>query len=437
MGVTAVASRTPQRLAVDAIADALAETAIADGARCTWLSATVELPEGQREIVHRTGNPVVYDGDAGIAWALAHASRALRRADLGELARAGAAEALLRADPSRGGGLLDGVAGVGVAAMQTGAVLGDEQLIEAGLEVLGSTTEATAGDDVVSGTAGLILASLAAADESGDSRWLDRATDLARVLAARADRRPWGWSWPSGEDGEPGLCGLAHGCSGVAWALAELGARTGSDEFGEAVREALQYERSWFDRERGNWPDLRLTDSGAAIRSFPAWWCHGAAGVGLVRLRLWELGLADLTLLAEAGASLRATFSEAAAPLRAGQVGDFGVTVCHGLGGAVELFLTAHAVLGEKEHQATVGWLLDRVIGLLGYDVEWWPDGVGAAGASPGLATGMAGTLLVLLRAMGSGDVPSPGLFPLGRSHMENPTGAGIFHSRPVSLSTR
>ena len=87
MGVTAVASKTPLRLAVDAIADALVETAIVDGSRCTWLSATVELPGGQREILHRTGNPVVYDGDAGIAWALAHAACALGRDDLGELAR--------------------------------------------------------------------------------------------------------------------------------------------------------------------------------------------------------------------------------------------------------------------------------------------------------------------------------------------------------------
>ena len=413
MAVTAVASQTPLYFAVEEIANALAETAIVDGSRCTWLSATVELPAGQREIVHRTGNPVVYDGDAGIAWALAHAARGLGRDDLGELARAGAAGALRRVDPSLGGGLFDGAAGVGVAAMQTGAVLGDEHLVEAGLGILGSATEAAADDDVVSGAAGLILASLGAADESGDARWLDTATRLARPLVARADRRPWGWSWPSGAPGEPGLCGLAHGASGIAWALAELGARTGSDEFAPAVHGALLYERSWVDRERGTWPDLRLTEEGAATRTFPAWWCHGAAGIGLVRLRLWELGVGDLTVLAEAGASFRATFADAAAPLRAGQVGDFGATVCHGLGGAAELFLTAHDVLGEDEHHAAARWLLDHAAGLLGTDIDWWPDGVGGAAASPGLMTGMAGTLLVLLRAMHIGDVPGAGLFPL------------------------
>ena len=105
MGVNVVASLSRCVWQPRAIADALVETAIVDGSRCTWLSATVELPDGTARIVHRTGNPVVYDGDAGIAWALAHAARALGRDDLGELARAGAVGALRRADPSLGGGL--------------------------------------------------------------------------------------------------------------------------------------------------------------------------------------------------------------------------------------------------------------------------------------------------------------------------------------------
>jgi hypothetical protein len=73
-------------------------------------------------------------------------------------------------------------------------------------------------------------------------------------------------------------------------------------------------------------------------------------------------------------------------------------------------------VLGEDEHHAAAQWLLDHAAGLLGADVEWWPDGLGGAAASPGLMTGMAGTLLVLLRATNIGGVPGPGLFPLGAS---------------------
>jgi lantibiotic modifying enzyme len=398
------------------IADTLAETAVADGERCTWLSTTVAFHEGRHSVVHRTGNPSVYDGDAGIAWALAHASTALGRGDLAEVARSGALGALRRADPAAAGGLHDGAAGVAVAALQVGAALGDHRLATEALDLLDAAVEsAPTGDDVVGGAAGLILAALAAEAAGGDRAWLRRATRLGRSLVERAQRRAWGWSWPSGERDEPGLCGLAHGSSGIAWALAELGARSRSGEFDVAVREALQYERGWYDRDRGNWPDLRLAvGTEAGDRAFPAWWCHGAAGIGLVRLRLRELGRYEPALLAEAGAAFRATFRSAAAPIRAGRGDDFGLTVCHGTAGAAELFLVARAVLGEEQHAVTARWLLDRAIALLGPDVEWWPDGVGGTGTAPGLMTGMAGTLLMLLRAAGGGQPPGVGLFPLG-----------------------
>jgi lantibiotic modifying enzyme len=415
VGVTARSPQPLQSRTAGAIADALVETAIVDGDRCTWLSASVELREEQRCVVHRTGVSTVYEGDAGIAWALAQAALVLERGDLAEAARTGALGAVQRADPSSGGGLYDGAAGVAAAALQVGTAVGDAALASQALELLDAAlATAPAGDDVVSGSAGLILAALAAAAASDDPVWLEAATRLGRLLVERAQPRPWGWCWPAADGAEPGLCGLAHGSSGIAWALAELAARRGSAEFDAAIREALRYERSWFDRERSNWPDLRVDGRVAAgSRAFPAWWCHGAAGAGLVRLRLRELGFDDPVLAAEAGAAFRATFAEAAAPLRAGNASDFGLTLCHGAGGAVELFLEAHAVLGEEEHLTTARWLLDRSIGVLGPQVEWWADGLGATGASPGLMTGLAGSLVVVLRAAAPERVPGPGLFPL------------------------
>jgi lantibiotic modifying enzyme len=397
------------------IADELAATAISDGDRCTWLTATVELREGQRRIIHRTGNPSVYDGDAGIAWALAQAATVLQRDDLAELARAGSTNALGRAQHNGRTGLYDGTSGIAVAALHVASSLNDHALASRALTLLDAATATTAtGDDIISGAAGQLLATLAAHSDTDDNAWLTRAATLARTIVERAHRHPWGWSWPSGEPNEPGLCGLAHGASGIAWALAELATRTRTNEFDEAVGEALHYERSWFDRDHGNWPDLRtnVTDN-AGGRAFPTWWCHGAAGAGISRLRLWQLGYTQPSLLAEAATAFRTTFSHAAAPLRRGQSDDFGLTICHGTAGAIELFLTAHDVLDEDEHLTTARWLAEHATAVLGRRLESWPDGINQTGAGPGLMTGLGGTLIILLRTIAGYPRPrSIALFP-------------------------
>jgi class II lanthipeptide synthase len=414
VGIAAIPAASLLIETAERIADELAATAIVGADRCTWLASVVELTNGERRVSHRTGNPTVYDGDAGIAWALAHTAAAIHHSDLAEIARAGAVNAVRRARQTAAPGLYDGASGIAIAALQTAQTINDEHLANQALELLrAAISTPSTGDDVVSGTAGQLLAALACHDATGDDVWLDRAAALGRSLVTRARRRPWGWSWPSGEPGEPGLCGLAHGASGIAWALAELAARTGTNEFDEPIYEALRYERSWFDRRHGAWPDLRAgVEKQAGHRPFPAWWCHGAAGTGIVRLRLWQLGHHHHVLLAEAGAAFRTTFSHAAAALRNGRTDDFGLTVCHGTAGAVQLFLTAHTVLGENEHLVTARWLCERTIAALGPHLQTWPDG-NAAAAAPGLMTGIAGTLITLLQTLDQHTPVNIALFPL------------------------
>jgi lantibiotic modifying enzyme len=400
----------------DAIADLLAETVIVAGERCTWLHANVEESDGVRSIVHRTGDPSVYQGDAGIAWALAQVAVARDRAELRGLALAAAASALRRADAGAGRGLHDGTTGIAIATFQVATALGEPQLAEAALGLLDeATSRPLPSEDVIGGNAGAVMALLAAHEENGEEWLLERALSLGQVLVETAERRTWGWHWASAHAEEPGLLGLAHGAAGIAWALAELAAQVDDESLDTAVRNALRHERSWFDRRHNNWPDLRVGTLGSDGKpSFPIWWCHGSVGGGLVRLRLHELGREEPILLAEAGAALQSSVADSAISINDGRLLHYGLTTCHGLGGAIELLLVADAVLGESEHLTTARWLLDRAVTTLGDDVEGWPDGVGSRGASPGLMTGMAGTLVVLLRAAGLGQLPSVGLFPSG-----------------------
>jgi len=184
--------------------------------------------------------------------------------------------------------------------------------------------------------------------------------------------------------------------------------------------EALRYEAAWFDHRRNAWPDLRAAKPDLSERAaegplggvYPTLWCHGAAGIGMTRLRIHQL-TGSLNAASEAAAALQATCSGTVASLKAGAAGH-GLTVCHGHGGAAELFLMAHETLGEPEHLATARWVVHHTIAQSGDDVERWPIGVDGGGSSYGLMTGLAGALAVCLRAAHPLRFPPVGLPGVG-----------------------
>jgi lantibiotic modifying enzyme len=190
----------------------------------------------------------------------------------------------------------------------------------------------------------------------------------------------------------------------------ELHALDGERTWRDAAAAGLRYEKAWFDRRASNWPDLRDVGAGgeASRAACPVHWCHGAVGIGLARLRIFQL-TEDLTMVAEAGAALHAAdialhrFGDA----RHG-TGTLGrnMSLCHGLGGLIELFLFAHEVLGHSECLRRA-----RVVGQLGLD--WrrrrgdWPCGVPGGDETPGLMLGLAGIGSSLLRLARPEAVPT------------------------------
>lgn len=388
------------------IGDALMATAISDGARATWLGPAVESADPQAAAVQRTGDVTLYDGSAGIAIACSSVGAVLGRADLQDLAAMAARHAVSGCERAGGPGLYDGVCGIGLAALVVGTRSGDSSLREAGLGLLETVTGAEpAGCDLISGRAGIALALLRAGELTGDARWLDLAGHFGRELVERADRRPWGWSWPESGD-DPGLCGLAHGAAGPAWVLQEIAAAGyPADRFDEAIAGAHQYERSWFNPVRSNWPDLRpATTPPDSPPPYPTYWCHGSVGIGLGRLAMHR-ARPHPGLAAEAAAALQSAWAEAVDELSAGRV-DHGLTICHGTAGTIELLLEAHAVLGDAEHLETARALADQAITLLGPDVEVWPGGVrGSPG--PGLMNGLAGSMHLITRLAAPAALPS------------------------------
>ena len=136
--------------------------------------------------------------------------------------------------------------------------------------------------EVFWGVAGAVPGLLALAAEGGAEE--DRWTAAAQACAAhlldrrRPDPETGLRAWPvSGGKLETGF---AHGSSGIAHALLEVGRRTGEARFREAALEAFAFERALFREHLMDWPDHRDQPDERVMTG----WCHGATGVGLSRL---------------------------------------------------------------------------------------------------------------------------------------------------------
>lgn len=380
----------------------IAAAAIWSGERCSWVGGMPdEGPGGRILMTYSSFGPELYGGTAGVGLALAELFDAggeeepeLRRVALGALEH-GLARASEVAPPSRLGAYA-GQLGIALCAARAGRVLGEASLVERAGKLVGGLDYETEPleNDLIAGRAGGILALLSLRELGVAEATPERATMLGEGLLAVADRDGEGWSWPSLASPEGrNLTGLSHGAAGIGVGLLELHRASGEARFRAAAAEAFAYERSLFDPQARNWPDLREL----VLRDWPAdvappcatLWCHGAPGIALSRLRACELG--DRNGCEE---EARVALETTTASLRH-QLDSGNYSLCHGLAGNAEV-LAEGAALFEGEpplaHEvATAG--IER---YLEADAPW-PLGV-HDGQTDSLLVGRAGTAYFYLR---------------------------------------
>lgn len=380
-----------------AIARRLSAAAVRWEGGCTWLGAEA-TSDGSPSRALRTLGPLLHDGTAGIALALAEIGVHADEAELRDAADCAMRHALgaARTLPAASVGLHAGIAGIAIAGLRVGHLLDRAEHGERAVALLRAVTLPDSVEpDLLSGVAGLCLGMLIAAGATGDDMLHARAVSLGARLLQAAARSPRGWSWtsPSAPAGRVrNLCGLSHGAAGIALALAELAAATRDGVWREAVPAAHAYEQSWYEETEANWPDFR---DPATQRSsgFMVAWCHGAAGIVLERLHVAAL-LQDDRARDDARAgtvSLRRWVTRAL-----GRHTDF--SLCHGVAGNAEALAAAGARLGNAaDVDVALGALAD---GANRYERASlpWPGGH-RAGATPSLMLGDAGIALALLRA--------------------------------------
>ncbi len=387
----------------------LCRDALWAGERCNWLGDSRELIDGSWTVGHRSLGPDLYQGTSGIALFLAALYRltsepVLRATALGALAHAhGQARRMPAAQRI---GLYSGWTGIAYATAAAGEAFEDQLLIDKACDML---VEATAGKeefllDVLVGAAGAIVALIDMQRLTGRDI-MTIACRLGERLLVRAKRSEGGWSWGShSAAAEHDLTGFSHGAAGIAWALLELSAATGERRFRDAAEQGFAYERQHFSKAHENWPDFRADDpSSAGQPGYMVAWCHGASGIGLSRLRAWQL-TGDSVARGEAEAALRTTMRTLTDP-NFGPQSDF--TLCHGRAGNAELFLAAGDILGDRTARAVA-----EGVGRYGIEVYRrkdlpWPCGVYEGGETPNLMLGLAGIGHFYLRLYDSESVPS------------------------------
>ncbi len=271
--------------------------------------------------------------------------------------------------------------------------------------------------DLVSGNAGAIPVLLTLARRKGLERCFDAAQVCGDELCAKAVRQDGLCSWKTTETtglNTPPLTGFSHGASGIALALLELHARTGSELLLETARGAFAYEDTFFSRSRANWLDLRhpYTRNGDEVEgSFQATWCHGAPGIGLARLRAMSLDRESEDEHRRTARIALKTTTAAIADALGTPRSD--ATLCHGLAGLSEVVHIFGELLEDESCRTLAADTALKLVELYGREGDW-PSGTTGGKDNPTLMLGRAGVGYHLLRLHAPRQVPPVLLFTGG-----------------------
>ncbi len=350
--------------------------------------------------------PDLYGGTSGIALFLAHLYYLTGDSRYREHAEGGANQAFSQAEriPSHSiFGFYGGLVGIIFALAEVGRILESARLVRRSsrlLESLDDGLERAHWLDMVSGNAGAIPVLIRLAERFPGLRIMNLARRLGAELVEKAVKEETGWSWGN-EQITPrmqgrNLTGYSHGAAGIGYGLLQLFRNTREERFLQGAEEAFRYENNWYDPMHNNWPDFRedrsSIEEGPDTYSYPVAWCHGASGIGLSRLRAYDV-LGDEVYLRDSLNSLARTTDA----IRNSMKDPDDLSLCHGTFGRCELLILASETLNDRQYLELARVAAEKAIDMFEGADAAWPCGI-EEGETPGLMLGLAGLGYFFLR---------------------------------------
>jgi lantibiotic modifying enzyme len=392
--------------------------------RCNWIGRSIrEINPTINTIYNKSLACDIYDGTGGIALFFSSLYCYTKKRDYCEAAYGAINHALSQASelpPIGRFSFFTGKLGIAYTSAKIGYDLHDDNLIENGMHLLNELQDNFEKEhlmDVISGNASGIPALLGLYEVFKDEKILNLAILLGDELIETATKESYGLSWDYRVNGikssSHNLTGFSHGAAGIGHSLLELYRITEESKYLESAENTFLYENHWFNEQINNWPDFRSDgrDSNGrdhrnkSVFTYAISWCHGAPGIGLSRIRAYDI-MKDPKYLLDSQASLKTSTLALEERISSNKLFDF--SLCHGLSGICETLLYAAQIFKDSTYKS-----LAEKVGLYGiekYDENGlsWPCGIYKAGETPTLMLGLAGIGYFYLQLIDSLKISNP-----------------------------
>jgi type 2 lantibiotic biosynthesis protein LanM len=380
------------------IGDRLEELAIQDEDTVNWLGLTTNS-RGQWGLAPLGID--LYNGLSGIALFLGFLSYMTGSNKYADLARKSLKKieyALTNDDPVSGTtniGAYNGLCGVIYTLVNLSSIWKDHSLLEQANKLAIQISKMISLDkdlDWIGGAAGCIPTMLHLHALTKSKISLEVAVKSGEMLLDRMINMDKGTGWISVS--EKPLAGMAHGSSGFALALLLLSEVTMDQRYRDVAMKAIEYERSQFSNEQGDWSDLRV-DNDESVNE-KVHWCSGASGIGLSRVLSFPYFNDSSDFIDEILLAIDLTTDR-----------GFGSnhSLCHGDLGNLDFLIKATNLLHDRELKETINRISSQI--MMSIKNSNWLSGTPKNVETPSLMLGLAGIGYGILRLYSPEKVPS------------------------------
>lgn len=243
--------------------------------------------------------------------------------------------------------------------------------------------------DLISGNSGIVLVLINMYKKTGTPTYLQKAIQIAEQLIEDmvTDNGKVGWK---SEVVPEVLAGFAHGNSGFIEMFSRLYEVYPQTKYLRVLSRLVEYENSLYSEKNNNWTDLRKFPEEDQNRDQPIAWCHGAAGILLSRLTLYNAikNSGETVLLQQVIKDISLAKNKL---IEDGLHAGF--CLCHGNMGNLLILKRYAEIFGDKQVRSICASRFEQILEFLN-DQNILPTEL----YNPGFMTGLSGIVYALLK---------------------------------------